>query len=143
MFREKAKDVLITESFLQNFLIEFSDVLLIFVDNLTYSEQKVINKIKEEIKNHRKNKKLFIIHNLKTFRTEQQVKNYINNILLKSGTFSLNKHEHITSEENLIKGEHFTESEPKFFRVYHLIFAADKSEAGKIYDAYTMKFIEQ
>ena len=116
---------------------------MLVVDNLTYSEQKVINKIKDEIKNHRKNKKLFIIHNLKTFRTEEQVKSYINNILLKSGTFSLNKHEHITSEENIIKGEHFTEPEQKFLRVYHLIFAWDKSDAGKIYNAYTMKFIEQ
>jgi hypothetical protein len=105
-FGEKAKDVLIAESFLTNFIIEFSDVLLLVVDNLTYSEQKV--------------------------------KNYINNILLKNGTFSLNKHEHISSEENEIKGEHFTEPEKKFFRVYHLIFAADKSEAGKIYNAYTM-----
>jgi hypothetical protein len=61
-----------------------------------------------------KNYSLFIIHNLKTFRTEQQVKNYINNILLKSGTFSLNKHEYITSEENVIKGEHFTEPEKNF-----------------------------
>ena len=40
LFREKTKDVLITESFLQNFLIEFSDVLLLLVDNLTYSKQK-------------------------------------------------------------------------------------------------------
>lgn len=99
---------------MKNFLIEFSDVLLLVVDNLTYSEQKVINKIKDEIKNHRKSKKLFIIHNLKTFRTEQQLKNYINNIFLKSGTFSLNKHENITSEENVIKGENFTEPEQNF-----------------------------
>jgi len=83
LFREKAKDVLITESFLQNFFLEFSDVLLLVVDNLTYSEQKVINKIKDEIKNHRKNKKLFIIHNLKAFRTEEQVKNYIKQYIIK------------------------------------------------------------
>jgi hypothetical protein len=52
LFREKAKDVLITESFLKNYLLEF------VVHNLTYSEQKVINKIKDEIKNHRKSKKI-------------------------------------------------------------------------------------
>ena len=142
LFREKAKDILITESFLQNFLIEFSDVLLLVVDNLTYSEQKVINKIKDEIKNLRKTKKLFIIHNLKTFRTEEQIKNYIDKILLKSGTFTLSRHEHITSESNIIKGEHFTEPEQKYLRVYHLIFAADQSDAGKIYNSYTMNFIE-
>ena len=116
---------------------------MLVVDNLTYSEHKVINKIKDEIKNHRKSKKLFIIYNLKIFTTEEQTKSYINNILLKSGTFILNKHEYITSEENVIKGEHFTEPELKFLRVYHLIFASDKSEAGKIYNEYTKKFIEQ
>jgi hypothetical protein len=90
-----------------------------------------------------KAKKLFVIHNLKTFRTEEQVKIYINNILLKRGTFSLNKHQYITSEENIIKIVYFNEPEQKFHRVYHLIYAEDKSEAGKIYNAYTMKFIEQ
>lgn len=92
---------------------------MLVVDNLTNSEQKIINKIKDEIKNHRKNKKLFIIHNYKTFGKERQVKNYIKNILLKNGNFSLNKYEQITSEENLIKGEQFTEQEQKFLRVYH------------------------
>lgn len=97
MFREKAKDILITESFLQNFIIVTSDILLLIVDNLSYSEQKLINKIKGEIKRIRKEKKLFIIHNLKTYRTRNQVQNYKNNTLLKSGTFSLQKNEHITS----------------------------------------------
>lgn len=46
LFREKAKDVLITESFLQNFLLEFNDVLLLGVGNLTYLKLKIIEKIK-------------------------------------------------------------------------------------------------
>ena len=64
-FREKARDILITESFLQNFIIVNSDILLLVVDILNYSEQKLINKIKDEIKRLKQNKKLFVIHNLK------------------------------------------------------------------------------
>ena len=143
LFREKAKDILITESFLQNFIITTCDILLLIVDNLAYSEQKLINKIKSEIKRTRKDKKLFIIHNLKTYRNESQIKNYINNILLKSGTFSLQKHENISSSNEVIKGEHFTEPLQKgFIGVYHLLFAADGSEAGNIYNKYTINFIE-
>ena len=144
MFREKAKDILITESFLQNFIIVTSDILLLIIDNLSYSEQKLINKIKGEIKRIRKEKKLFIIHNLKTYRSRDQVQNYINNTLLKSGTFSLQKHEHITSEATkVIEGEHFTEPVQNFIKAYHLIFAADDSEAGNIYNNYTIDFIEK
>lgn len=141
-FREKAKDILITESFLQYFIILNSDILLLIVDNLSYTDQKLINKIKNDIKRLKKNKKLFIIHNLKTYRSVEQVKDYIDNILFKSDTFTLQKHEHITAEKKVLKGEHFTEKEQKNIKVYHLIFAADGSEAGDFYNSYTIKFIE-
>ena len=141
-FREKARDILITESFLQNFIIVNSDILLLVVDNLNYSEQKLINKIKDEIKRLKQNKKLFVIHNLKTYRNVDQVKYYIDNTLLKSGTFTLQKHEHITAERSVLNGEHFTERDQKNIKVYHLIFAADGSEAGDYYNSYTIKFIE-
>ena len=49
----------------------------------------------------------------------------------------------ITSEENVIKGEHFTEPVQNFIKAYHLIFAADDSEAGNIYNNYTIDFIEK
>jgi len=142
-FKLKARDILITESFLQNFIISYSNILLLVVDYLSTSEQKLINKIKEEIIKQKKDKKLFIIHNLKTYTKKEQVKKYIDEILLKSGTFELNFHEEVTSkkkEKN--EGVHFTENERKYIRVYHLLFAADDSEAGAIYNNYTIDFIE-
>ena len=54
-FKEKSRDKLITELFLQDFIIKESDVLLVVIGILTYSEQKLINKIKllqKEIKDH-------------------------------------------------------------------------------------------
>jgi len=144
-FKEKLRDILITESFLQNFIIVNSNILLLVVDLLTTSEQKLINKIKHDIKKLNKNdiKKLFIIHNLKTFRLKEQVEKYINEVLFNSGTFNLQKHEDITAEAKTIGGEHFTESEDKNVKVYHLIFAADDSEAGQYYNTYTINFIEK
>ena len=51
----KAREKLITELFLQNYIINNSDILLIVFGILTYSEQKLINKIKALQKNNKKN----------------------------------------------------------------------------------------
>ena len=46
-FEENTKDKIMTELFLQNFIIKESDILFLVVGKLTYSEQLLINKIKE------------------------------------------------------------------------------------------------
>ena len=142
-FRLKARDILITESFLQSFIISTSDLLLVVIDKLSFSEQKLLNKIKRESKIRKEKKKIFIIHNLKTYRTIKQVEEYISGILLKSATFKLRKGDNITSDTRRVKtGVFFTELNQKDLSVFHLIFAADDSEAGKHYNAYTIDFIE-
>ena len=45
-FREKSREKLITELFLQNYIINNSDILILVVGILSYSEQKLINRIK-------------------------------------------------------------------------------------------------
>ena len=86
MDREKSREKLITELFLQNYIINNSDILIIVVGILTYSEQKLLNRIKIEfLKLRNKNKidkPLFIIHNLMTYETVGQVEEYINDYLL-------------------------------------------------------------
>ena len=47
-FREKSKEKIITELFLQRYIINNSDILIIVVGILSYSEQKLLNKIKNE-----------------------------------------------------------------------------------------------
>ena len=88
-FREKSRDKLITELFLQNYIIQNSDILILVVGILTYSEQKLLNRIKTEIQRLKINKQFYIIHNLKTFIEVNQVKEYLDNFLLKSATFEL------------------------------------------------------
>ena len=98
-FKENARDKIVTELFLENFIIEVSDILLIVVGKLTYSEQLLINKIKEESK--KKNKAtIFIIHNLQEFRTVEQVENYITKCLLNCSTFNLKKRKWISTEKD-------------------------------------------
>ena len=98
-FKENARDKIMTELFLENFIINVSDILLLVVGKLTYSEQLLINKIKVEAKKQNK-QKIFIIHNLQEFRTRAQVENYIQESLLKCSTFNLVKRTNISTEED-------------------------------------------
>ena len=63
IFQENAKDKIMTELFLENFIIKVSHILLVVVGKLTYSEQILINKVKVESKKQNK-ERIFIIHNL-------------------------------------------------------------------------------
>ena len=143
-FKSISRDILITESFLQSFIMSESDLLLVVVDALSLSEQKLLNKIKKEIKIRKEKKKIFVIHNLKTYRSIEQVEEYINETLLKSVSFELRKDEPIRSEKNnQILGYHFTETNVKDISIFHLMFAADGSDAGNFYNKYTLNFIEE
>ena len=141
LFKEKSREKLITELFLQNYIINNSDILILVVGILTYSEQKLLNRIKTDIHKSKINKPLFIIHNLKTFVTIKQVEDYIENCLLRSATFELKKGHKISTDLKIKKGDYLYEknSNPKIF---HLIFANEGSEAGRFYNEFTLNFIE-
>ena len=145
LFREKSREKLITELFLQNFIINNSDVLIIVVGILTYSEQKLLNRIKTEflkIRNKTKiDKPLFIIHNLMTYEIIGQVEEYINDFLLKSATFDLKVGHNISTKGEKKKGIYYYEKNLNQ-KIFHLIFARDKTEAGDFYNDSTLDFFE-
>ena len=143
LFREKSREKLITELFLQNYIIQNSDIIIIVVGILTYSEQKLLIRIKNEIKKDKINKPLYIIHNLITYVSVSQVEEYINNSLLNSATFNLVKGHNINT-----KTETETETGIYYYEknveqsIYHLIFANEGSEAGNYYNNLTLTFLE-
>ena len=141
LFKEKSREKIITELFLQNYIINNSDILIVVVGILTYSEQKLLNRIKTEIQRSKINKPLFIIHNLITYTSIEQVKDYITHFLLKSATFNLEEGHKISTKTKSITGVYYYEkkTEPKIF---HLIFANEGSEAGKNYNNFTLDFLE-
>ena len=141
LFKEKSRENLMTELFLQNYIIHNSDILILVVGILTYSEQKLLNRIKTEIQRAKLNKPLYIIHNLKTFVEIKQVEDYINNYLLKSATFDLEEGHKISTKIERKSGIYYYEknSNPKIF---HLIFANEQSDAGCYFNNYTLDFIE-
>ena len=141
LFKIKSREKLITELFLQNYIIYNSDVLILVVGILTYSEQKLLNKIKIEIQKAKIDKQIYVIHNLMTYTYVVQVEDYIKNFLLKSLTFKLEEGHKISSKKEEVTGTYYYEvnASPK---IYHLIFANDSSEAGKYYNNFTLNFLE-
>ena len=100
LFKEKSRAKLITELFLQNYIVNNSDILLVVVDCLSYSEQKLLMKIKKEIERSNKKSNLYVIHNLKTYTSIKQVQDYIDKTLLKSATFTLVEGQNNFQEKN-------------------------------------------
>ena len=144
IFKEKSREKLITELFLQNYIINNSDILIIVVGILTYSEQKLLNRISNEFKKAKsKNKPLFIIHNLITYTSIDQVKDYIKKFLLESATFELEKGHKINTKNVQVDGEYYFELNNFDLKIYHLIFANEGSEAGNYYNNFTLDFLEK
>ena len=140
-FKEKLREKLITELFLQNYIINNSDVLITVVGILTYSEQKLLMKIKKEIKNAKLDLPLFIIHNLIPYTSVEQVNDYIDEFLLKSGTFTLIEGHKVSTKTKSKKGRYFYE-ENENQKIFHLIYANEGSEAGKYFNKFTLDFLE-
>ena len=141
LFKEKSREKLITELFLQNYIINNSDVLIAVVGILTYSEQKLLMKIKKEIERSKINTPLFIIHNLITYTSVTQVKDYIKEFLLKSATFILEEGHKISTKIESKTGIYYYELN-KEQKIYHLIYANEGSEAGLYYNQFTLDFLE-
>jgi HSP20 family molecular chaperone IbpA len=140
LFKEKSRDKLITELFLQNYIINNSDILIIVVGILSYSEQKLLNKIKLQLKNSKLRKSLFVIHNLMTFTKMSQVNEYIETILKKSITFKLEEGHKISTSVEDIKGLYFVEKnddKDPDFQIYHYMMANEGSEAGNYLNDFT------
>ena len=57
-------------------------------------------KVKREMERSKRTIPLYIIHNLKTFTSKEQVKDYIENTLLKSATFTLERGNNISTKLN-------------------------------------------
>ena len=143
------KDRRLTDYLLQKFILWNSDILICVVGQLTFSDQKFINTIRSQLNNNKK-KKLFIIHNLTTFVNKKQVEEYIENTLMNSYTFDLEKIQ-------IPKFGEKNENENQFYwrekninnnnnnDIIHLVMANDdeNSEAGKYYNESTIEYIKR
>ena len=144
------KDKTQTENFIQNLIIYLSDMLLIVVGKLTFNEQQLINKIKKLFNeyNTKKDKKIYIIHNLVNFQEESQVEEHIKNTLFKSASFNLKYIKYFKTYldgDNSFNGRQYLveNDENNGLQTFHLIMAREGSPAGNHYNKFTYKLLNE
>ena len=142
ILNDKIKDKIMTYFFIQNYIIHNSDLLIMIVGNLTFKVQILINKIKKEISKGFTDRPLFIIHNLSSYSSIQEVKKYINDILFKNAFFKIKDMKYIFSDRDNKNDIYFYE-ENNQQKIIHLILAQDHTEAGDYYNDFTFNILKQ
>ena len=139
-----ARDRQITENFLQNLALDCANIVIAVVGQLTFQDQKFLNRIKEFCKK----KTLYIIHNLMFLEFIDQVEEHMKDIIEASLFFNVRK-QYITdlsnsNSANLNTGYYVeTIDDTKNLYIVHLIMARDGSEAGNYYNKSTIDFLRK
>lgn len=132
------KDRKLCELFLQNFLIEQSDVILIVVGNLTFSDQMMIHRVVNEYTTNR-GKRFIIVHNFASFisrqTTEEAVKTEIEEIFdVRKQFFPAQATSPPNSNQTYYVNNRFKE-------IVHVIMAMEGTDAGNYYNRTAVQFI--
>ena len=144
---EISRDKQMTENFLQSFALDSSHIVIAVVGQLTFQDQKFLNRIKE----FSKRKDLFIVHNLMFLEKKEQVKTYIKDTIEASLFFKLEKQTMI----NLGNKDKEKDDELRYFyveelgdeekkkknHIIHLILAREGTEAGNYYNETTIDYL--
>ena len=144
--KEEQKDIylcqIITNYIIQTFVIEYAHILICVVGMLNASEQQFLNKIKRICENK---KRLIVIHNLVKCKTNEDIKKYTEDILLKLISNKL--------EERIIPGFENNNNNNLFNKYYveegndeirHFIYGNDQENNKEMnyYNITTLKFIK-
>ena len=128
-----------TDIFMQRFLVETSDVILIVVGQLTFSDQKLINRILVEFE-HRKDKRIVILHNFCNLYKIKDVKVQIKRDIQRC--YDVDK---MNIANSIIKDINREFNNKYYIRknstVCHLIFAREGSEAGFYYNESSKNYL--
>lgn len=147
-FEQYSRDKLITEFFLQKFIIWKSNILIIVVGSISLTEQKLLSRVKAEVESMDKNKQIYVIHNLKNYSTQEQVNDYIENTLKKLYKIEIVE----TVRQNMVNESIKTEDNNSYFNkffvekgknVTHFLFINEYSEKADYYNVPTIKFIQK
>ena len=130
------RDKLITETFIQRFIIDISHILILVVGNINLNEQKLLENVKSSLK---KDQYLYVIHNLYELHSKEQVDDYINGQL--KNLFGIKLKERIFQNNSPnYHQEFYVEEENE--KVTHLIYVNEYSSIANYYNIPTIKFLK-
>ena len=126
-------DRIMTETFIQDFILANCNIILIILGQLTQENQKMI----ERIIQHYYNKKIFIIHNFSNLAYVQSVEEKIRRDILEA--FPVKEQKLMVFEDQIgNKNERQFIEERKGSYISHLIYAREETEAGNYYNDATI-----
>ncbi len=121
-----------------------SNILIIVVGQLTYSDQKLNNRIKGEVQ---KQRYIYIIHNYMFLEKIEDVKDCFKNNVLNSITFGELIEQIIRDEyDNTINNIYYTEKyeyNNKRIQIVHLFMVKEGSVAGNYYNISTIEYLRK
>ena len=133
------RDQAITEIVLSDFIIQESNILIAVLEQLSFEEQEMLKTLierlkKKDIKGIQK-RRLIVIHNLMNITEVEDIKNFVNEVILRSLTFKL-------ESQSMRKNENYDDSDKNVYiqildnenqdqnklEIIHLIFGNDDNE---------------
>ena len=119
IIKELNKDKKFRNIFIEDFIIRHSNILIIVINQLSFKEQKFLNRLKNE-----DFETIFVSHNLQFFCDVKSIEDYIKNTIEKSVFSNLKKI--IFTNLDLIKSNENESKKPYYFR--------EKNISGKNYN---------
>ncbi len=134
--REIARDQLVCEYILSEFILEKASVIILVLEQLSYAEQMMLKNISQQLND--KKKKLLVIHNLMNLNSIKEIEGFIENTLLKSLTFKLQLCKMLLFEEKEkenVNNYYYRQQdrENNNLEIYHFIFGNEYNEEIKKY----------
>ena len=137
ILEERLRDKLITEKFIEKFIMNTAHILVLVVGDITLNEQKLLERVKNSIK---KDKYLFVLHNLQNFQNKWQVNDYIENTLKKLFGIKIEENNYQNLKENRHNKYYVEENNRK---ITHLILVNDYSNIAEYYNQPAVEFLKQ
>ena len=145
-FEEYSRDKLVTELYIQQFILWKSNIIILLVGNITLSEQKLYTRVKNEIlaiqENQKRTKKFFIVHNLQNYYHKDDVNDYIENTLKKLCDIELIENR-MYDQKNELTGFDKYFLEKGHDNIIHLLFINDYCEYADYYNKNTIWYLNQ
>lgn len=137
---EKANDKIMTETFIQDFILENSNIILIVVGQMNQDYQKMVERVIQQYRN----KKIFLIHNFSNLSLIESVNDKIKRDILE--IFDVTEEVLITN--NMKPNENMNRNTKQYIQkkigkeehyICHLIYAKEMSEAGNYFNQNTIE----
>jgi len=137
--RLKVKDRHVTEDFIQNFILEKADIILIVVGQLTFSDQRLINRIVSNYGNS--NKEILVVHNYFELDVTSNVLERVEMDILRSFDIKISTIELSQYLTGKYHQEIYINRSHKKLQVRHLVMAKDETEAGNYFNPSALDFL--